>query len=352
MRWFALGALAILAGFFFLGTNDLALTNDDLLTRLAEVIAPLPPLPHYQEIHALYLTASTARSPMAEGIIKLIKKTQAGAESSLALNALVIDVQDSQGNFLLDADLKTLVRRLRFLKIFPIARLVVFQNNQYAKALPDQALNFTSYEDVKLYQDEGGRYWLDPANQENWEYIWDLARQIAEAGFGEINLDYVRYPEQGQRQVIEDFSRWLREKLKTEFPEVQLTADVFGYTFLRERDIGVGQDVGELAKIFDFIYPMTYPSHYSAGNFGFDNPAEHPYEVVYKTLEARPDIKNIRIWVQDFHLGADYTPEMVRQQMKAAEDFSARGGVASPSQFYGWLIWNPRNQYRKEIFGL
>ncbi len=345
MRWLIfivlLLVLLVLVFAAISSNNKFSLSSENLLSQITEAVTPLPPLPKYETIHAIYLTAGTAESDRMEKIIKLVKRSMSESAPELVLNAAIIDVQDAQGNFLLDSEIKTVVRRLRFLKIFPIARIVVFQNNQYAQAHPDQTFKFASSEEANLYRDEGGRHWLDPADQRNWEYIWSLTKQAAAAGFGEINFDYIRYPEKGQREIIQQFSIWIKDKLKAEYPEAQLTADLFGYTFLRERDIGVGQDAAELAKIFDFIYPMIYPSHYDPGNFGFDNPADHPYEVMFKTLEQRPDIKNVRPWIQDFNLGAIYTPEMVRAQMKAITDFGLN---------HGWLIWNPNNKYREEIF--
>ena len=118
---------------------------------------------------------------------------------------------------------------------------------------------------------------------------------------------------------------------------------------MRNFDVGIGQSVVEMAQIFDDICPMVYPSHYDAGNFDFENPAEHPYEVVYKTLENGKEIfikkekpfSNIRPWIQDFNLGAIYTPEMIRDQMRAIKD----AGLIR-----GWMIWNPNNKYREAIF--
>ena len=137
--------------------------------------------------------------------------------------------------------------------------------------------------------------------------------------------------------------------MKKAHPQVRVTADIFGYTFMRERDLGIGQSAPALAAIFDDVCPMIYPSHFAPGNFDFQNPADHPYEVMKLTLEKGKEIfkkagqpfTNIRPWLQDFNLGADYTPEMVRTQMRAIAD----AGLSA-----GWLIWNPRNAYREAIF--
>ncbi len=319
-------------------------------------LTPTPPLPVISEVHAIYITANTARHNNMENIIRLIKKTSGAYQ----LNAVVIDVKDENGSQL-DDKLKILVRRLRFLGIFPIARLSVFQDNQLAQENPKIAVKKTNGD---LWRDKGGRYWVDPANLEVWQHVLDLSKQVADAGFGEINFDYIRFPSDGdtdnivypswdknkkKTDVILNFSRFIKDELKKAYPDVKLTADVFGYTLLRTYDLGIGQSAMEMAEIFDDICPMIYPSHYDSGNFNFENPAEHPYEVVYGSLEKGREIftkneksfSNIRPWIQDFNLGAIYTPEMVQEQIKAIKD----SGLTR-----GWMIWNPNNKYREAIF--
>lgn len=343
MKWAIWLVAAVLVGvaaaIFFIPSH-----NQDLVAQVAQVVEdkPLPPLPKIDEVRGIYITAATTRTERMEEIIKLVKKTN--------LNSMVIDVRDENGEQL-DRKMKTLVKRLRFLKIFPIARLAVFQDNGLAKQQPDLAIK---NEDGSLWRDRGGRYWLNPENKKGWEYILEFAKKVAAAGFGEINLDYIRYPTDGykgdvKREVILEFSRFMRDGLKKDYPEIKLTADVFGYALLRSYDLGIGQSVPEMAQIFDEVCPMVYPSHYDSGNFDFANPADHPYEVIYETLKKGKEIfdaqkvpfTNIRPWIQDFNLGAIYTPEMVKAQMKAITD----SGLSR-----GWLIWNPRNQYREAIF--
>lgn len=354
--------LAGVAAFLFLDKS----TSEILVSQVAEVFEEkLPPLPEITEMRAIYVTASTARSARMDDLIQLIKKTN--------LNSVVIDVKDENGEQL-NEPIKVLVKRLRFLKIFPIARLSVFQDNGLAKKYPDLAVKS---EDGLLWRDRGGRYWLNPENKEGWNYILKFAQEVAAAGFGEINFDYIRYPTDGykgdvKKDVILEFSRFVKDSLKKDYPEVKLTADVFGYALLRSYDLGIGQSAPEMAQIFDEVCPMIYPSHYDSGNFNFENPADHPYEVVYETLKKGKEIfeqqgvpfTNIRPWIQDFNLGAIYTPEMVRAQIRAIDDFwSGVGGLPGATTLPatlnfeenkvvapGWMVWNPNNKYREAIF--
>lgn len=338
-------------GLYFLGSAEVI----DAVSNLID--PPMPPLPQITETRAIYITSSTAVSAGMDDIIALIKITK----GERSVNAVIIDVQDSEGGVALNDRMKALVRRLRFLNIFPIARLVVFQNNAVAEAHPEWAIRVA---DGGLWHDKGRRKWLDPSHRAVWDHIAGIGKQAIDAGFGEINLDYFRFPSEGvatavypfwkeekqqKTNVIIDAAKFLRDAFKKDHPEIQVTADIFGYTFLRRYDLGIGQSAPGLAAVLDFIYPMIYPSHYDSGNFNFENPAAHPYEVMFQTLqkgkeifkEAKQPFTNIRPWIQDFDLGAVYTVDMVQAQIKAIKD----AGLSK-----GWLIWNPRNKYREGIF--
>ncbi len=346
----------------------IALRPAPVATQKAQVVAiaepdlralpPLAPLEYPAEVRALYITASIVRSGKMDGIISLIK----GSSGEFSPNAVVVDIQDDSGRVLIDDRLKSAIRRLRFLHIFPIARLVVFQNNSLAEERPEWAVHRA---DGTLWRDHGGRHWLDASNPDAWAHIAGVAREAVDAGFGEINFDYFRFPSEGvttavyplwkesagrqKSEVIVTVAKYLKDALKKDYPDIRLTADIFGYTFMRKADLGIGQSAPALAAVFDDICPMIYPSHFDAGNFDFDNPAAHPYEVMAGTLakgkeifaDAGQPFTNIRPWIQDFNMGADYTPEMVRAQITAIHD----AGLSA-----GWLNWNPSNKYRPEIF--
>ena len=90
---------------------------------------------------------------------------------------------------------------------------------------------------------------------------------------------------------------------------------------------------------------MVYPSHYPPGFMNYTNPAAYPYEIVkYAMDEAvkravainQPATK-LRPWLQDFNLGAPYTPEMIKKQFQATYD----SGLTS------WLLWNAGNKYTR-----
>jgi hypothetical protein len=132
---------------------------------------------------------------------------------------------------------------------------------------------------------------------------------------------------------------------------IPISADLFGLTLTSTNDLGIGQWLEYAAPNFDYLCPMVYPSHYAPMFLGFENPAQHPYEVIYEGLikgnerivslsVAFPEksMAKLRPWLQDFDMGAIYDGRMIGLQKKAVYD--ANG--------FGWLLWNPKNIYTEE----
>ncbi len=296
------------------------------------------------EIKAIYVTSYTSRSSRMEELIKLVDDTE--------LNAMVINFKEPTGvkNW---PGLDKLILKLHQKNIWVIARIVVFQDDD----LPKRDTRFVLRQSGGgWWRDRGGSLWLDPAAREVWQYNADVAKQALALGFDEINLDYIRFSSDGQvssiiypiwnkkqnrEQVISDFAKYITREIKNYRPYAIVSADVFGYTLVRDWDVEIGQRAKILAQYFDVLAPMLYPSHYYPGSFGFTNPAEHPYEVVKETLLSGQEIVKgsnviIRPWLQDFNMGAQYTKELVQAQIKAVEE-------AGLNQ--GWFLWNPQNRY-------
>jgi len=282
-----------------------------------------------------------------------------------SLNALIVDVKDSNGDLIFDRvpNVKEIVEDLHKNGIYVIARVVVFQDNKLAESNPEFSLKTLN---GNVWRDRKGYAWTDPASEGGWNHNIDIAKRAVDTGFDEINYDYIRFPTDGNLQnieytfwdgieekseVIRRFSEYSKNKLNEYSPDTKLSLDIFGYTFLDGNGLGIGQKLEYVLDNFDYIYPMVYPSHYSTGNFGFSNPADHPYEVVKGTLEqglerlgdkkeiARP---KIRPWIQVFDLGAVYTPDMIQKQIQAVYDVT---GTTTT----GWLMWSPSNIYDRAV---
>jgi len=286
-----------------------------------------------------------------ENLVNLVEQTE--------LNAMVIDVKDNEGNLIFNyiKDIDLLIERFHQKNIYVIGRMTVFRDSKLARKKPHLALK---HKNGKLWKDSIGGAWVDPASQEVWSHNFQIAKKAIEVGFDELNFDYVRFPSEGDiskivypiwdrsrdmNVVIKDFFQHLSQELKplNKF----LSVDLFAYSVFSQTHLGIGQRFIDCLDCFDYVCLMVYPSHYSRGNFGFDNPAEHPYEVVYWTLfkakkilsERRSKIK-IRPWLQSFNLGATYTPFMVKLEKQAVYDVLGKDA--------GWLLWNARNVYKKD----
>ncbi|BDG62110.1 putative glycoside hydrolase [Caldinitratiruptor microaerophilus] len=318
-------------------------------------------------VRGIYLTGRTASSAQRLGeLLALVDRTE--------LNGMVIDVKSDWGTLTYRsdvplaieagagkgpiADLRALVTRLKEHDVYAIGRVVTFKDNYLPRHRPDLAVQRAG---GGLWQDRKGMTWLNPYKKEAWEYVINVAKEVAAAGFDEIQFDYVRFPTDGdvsqivypgrdgrrREQVIADFLTYAREQLEP--LGVWVSADIFGIMTMATDDQGIGQLLEEVARGPHILSPMVYPSHYGPGNYGFANPNAHPYETVYRALqdahrrlgEKFPDLI-IRPWLQDFTLGQPpYGAREVRAQIRATYD----------SGIQEWLLWNAANVYTEAALG-
>ncbi|WP_437764860.1 putative glycoside hydrolase [Sorangium sp. So ce281] len=255
------------------------------------------------------------------------------------LNSLVIDIRSEGGALLFERDEVTRAQlgALRDAGIYLIARLVAFKG--------------------------GPRGWHDPGSEPRWHEIAEISLRAYDAGFDEVNYDYVRYGaarEPRSRTPIEERAPTIRaffEFLRAEVGNAAsrpISADVFGFTLLGPQE-GIGQRLEDAVELFDYVMPMPYPSHWGPGSFGFANPAHHPYETLYASLSAGwrrvaalpGRIGLLRSWIQAFDLDSsrpmqryEYTPWHIQEQIRANDD----AGCA------GYAAWNPRSHYDESAF--
>jgi hypothetical protein len=331
--------------------------------------AELDPIAPPEAVRGLYVNAHVAGS-----LTRLMPLLMLAEDSPV--NAFVIDVKDhgevsyassvplvseiDAGRAYI-ANLKGLLRTLRERGIYPIARIVAFRDPVLAEARPELAIR-TSQGGPWL--DPGdGRPWVDPFNREVWEYNIALAREALEAGFAEVQWDYVRLPDVSESerasmvfpaqdgrtagQAIEEFLAMSRRDL-ADFG-APIAADVFGRVITEPGDSGIGQEWDRLARVTDVLHPMVYPALYWPGNFGLADPDAEPYGLVRAAMEravarmrrTEGAIADLRPWLQAFTLGSTvYGPDQMRAQIRAVED----AGLS------GWLFWNPNSVYPEDAF--
>ncbi|MDH5596980.1 MAG: putative glycoside hydrolase [Candidatus Peregrinibacteria bacterium] len=308
----------------------------------------------HDSLRGIYITASTAASPHFKEIIDAL--IQSGG------NAVVIDVEVSGGRLAfipeseylasinpgdpLLSNLKTIIKELHDKDIYVIARQVIFNDPYTAARKPEWRIRYT-------WGDLFDGRWMDPSHPEAQDYNLLITREVAEMGFDEIQYDYIRFPDEYHHNLDYHYDetqqeRWeiinnflARAKAVTEEYDVKLSVDVFGAAVWGNIDWTlVGQNISEIAKNVDAIYPMTYPSHVSPGYYGFTNPYGDPYTFIRESIkrfeEEAAGNAEIRTWVQGFPLRIpNFGSWFVKEQVRGTYDAGARD----------FIIWSPGNKY-------
>ncbi len=312
-------------------------------------------------IKAIYLSQSYLRDKeKIQYLLDIIEKT--------GINAIVIDLKDNK--LVNDQNLKNIISEFKKRGSYTIGRLVVFQDSSFARANPDCAIKKRDGSFWHSGRAAWKRYWLDPACPKVVEYTIYVAKVGINMGFDEINFDYIRFPSDGNMkdmvypywdkkiskyEVMENFFKKLHNELKLYNPKTNLSVDIFGEAFFNKSkngipgEPGIGQRLDILAKYFDVICPMAYPSHYRPGTFGLSDPNFFPYETYYRTLKpglAYLDKINsgvkVRPWIQDFSISniyggkkLIYGQQEVCAQIKASADLGING----------FMLWNARSNH-------
>lgn len=291
-------------------------------------------------------------------------------EGSEELNSIVVDVKgdraylawdsahpiarDTEGYIDQCIPLEDLLADCEGRGIYVIARIVVFKDDLLAESHPEWAV---MREEGGYYRDLEDLRWVDPFEQAVRDYNVALAVEIAEMGFDEVQLDYLRFPSDGstkgnvysresnfetRTEAMEAFCRQVSDAIAP--TEAFLSADIFGLTAWVDdaRDMGIGQRLCDIAPHVDYICPMLYPSTFGEGNLGFDYPVRYPYEIVYHSVvktRSRTETQ-VRPWLQSYSLAVDYGVQELLRQKLGAEDGEA----------HGWLFWNAGAKYDATIF--
>lgn len=338
-----------------------------------------PALPGRQPVKVRGIYISGPMSGSTELFQSILDSTE-GTE----INTVVIDFKDDQGRITCQIDtpvvteigacrpyvkdIRSLISSLKERGLYVIARVVAFRDPYLAEQKPEWSLHLA---DGSLYRDKQGMAWVDPYRKEVWDYLVEVGTAAKEAGFDEVQFDYLRFSTEGtmrdvvfdeavtagrsKTEVITEFVKYAYENLASQ--GLFVSADVFGTIIGSEIDANaVGQDYTEMAKHLDYICPMIYPSHYGPGNFGIEYPDTKPYETVLEALkksrtvmdeaaEADGHVSNqavVRPWLQDFtasYLGEgkyiQYGYEEVMQEIQAVKD----------AGYDEWMLWSAANRY-------
>lgn len=289
--------------------------------------------PDWRSRRGIYLTSALAAHP--ERLTSLV-------ESALAhgLNTVVIDVKDRHGTVAYDTqvplsrvigahrerfDASSLVRRLKKRGLYLVARQVVFYDPALATHLASAS-----------------NPWVDPADPRAVSYNLSIAREVADAGFDEIQFDYLRYPDGATFDAVyaaryRAVTRFLEQAHDALGEDIHISVDVFGRTLRdwnRKRVDPIGQSLESLMPYADVLSPMVYPSHYESARYWND-----PYGTVKQDLDSglrrnlrlRPFLQAFEQRLPDEMSLASY----IRAQVQAVRDLGVDGH----------LFWNPRGEY-------
>lgn len=314
-------------------------------------------------VRGLYVNRWAAQSPRRmRGLIAIADSTE--------INAFVIDMKDEFGLNYESADsmaarnaggagrvphLRALLDTLDEHGIVTIARIVVFKDSVAARLNPDHVIR---QPDGQPWRDKHGLTWVDPYDRTIWEYNIRVAEELGRLGFGEIQFDYIRFPEPYRSlppQIFADAngvskSEALASFLREACPRIhrvgaRCTADIFGLVTTVPGALEVGQQWEKLSPVTDVLLPMVYPSHYPHGAFGLERPNAEPYAVVKAAITRAHERdlalgltgpERVRPWLQAFTLGKPaYGAHEIEEQKRAVYD----------SGYDGWVLWHPGSLY-------
>ena len=351
--------------------------NRTVSLRIVDENNPALPGREAVKVRGIYISGPMAGSTE---LFQNILDSAAGTE----INTVVIDFKDDQGRITCPVDspvaseigacrpyvqdMKELIASLKERGLYVIARVVAFRDPWLAEKKPEWSLHLA---DGSLYRDRQGMAWVDPYRKEVWDYLVEVGTEAKEAGFDEVQFDYIRFSTEGtmrdvvfdeavtggrsKTDVITEFVKYAYEILASQ--GLFVSADVFGTIIGSDIDAqAVGQVYTEMAKHLDYICPMIYPSHYGPGNFGLEHPDTMPYETVLEALKKSQMVMDqaaeadghvssqaiVRPWLQDFtasYLGeGNYIPygyNEVQRQIQAVKD----------AGYDEWMLWSAANRY-------
>jgi hypothetical protein len=232
----------------------------------------------------------------------------------LGLNMFVLDAQVYMGQ---KAIINTnVIQYLRKEGMYTAIRVVCFQDGLKGLPIPQGQLN----------------------------NLYAMVEASAACGADEVQLDYIRFDDSWGGLSIDQKVGAIDTLLAslraiTEPHKVKLSADVFGRIPYNRRD-PVGQTIEGFAKHVDVIYPMMYPSHFTADRLRMSQPdftVKEGTELALKRLEGTG--VTVQPYIQSFAYNLSYARvplvRYIELQIEGAEATAGRG----------WVAWNASGDY-------
>lgn len=306
--------------------------------------------------NAIYLSVPAVRGNLNK-YVKMANETE--------INAFVIDMKDDFGNIHFPSKSRTVAeiksqrnpvnvtRILQTLKdnnIYSIARIVVFKDNKMYRGY-NSRYAIKNRNTGQPWKGTDHEYWVDPHSEFVHDYNIELAKELEELGFDEIQFDYIRFPSDGpihlcnythrkdndtyKSEIMIDFLRKAKKNLK-----IPVSVDIYGFNSWYHFGNWIGQDMEALSRVVDVICPMVYPSHFGNSFYMKGERAQRSYRIIYdggvRAVKLADHSVHLRPYLQAFNLlSPTWGPGYINNQINAARD----------SGLSGYTLWNARGDY-------
>ena len=324
------------------------------------------------EVKSLYMNAGVVEN--VDEYIKLAKES--------GINAIVVDIKDNTSpgypaNAMKEYSItnyekaintydeyKSAIKKIKDAGLYVIGRITVFKDSYYSKDHPEDTILDTAT--GKSYNHDGS-YWPSAFNRNVWEFNVSLAiESVKEMGFNEIQFDYVRFPDrvksledagkidynntynETKAQAIQRFVMYACDEIHKYGAYVSI--DVFGesaHTYVTP----YGQYWPAISNVADVISGMPYPDHFSAYEYGFNEPVwTIPYDLLYLwgdefVMARQSEISTpaiVRTWIQAYDSikspYVTYDASMVSKEIQGLYDAGLTGG---------FITWNGSSSLSK-----
>jgi len=307
--------------------------------------------------HSIYVSIPAIKKNLNK-YLNLSKSTE--------INSFVIDMKDDFGNIYYKSSLDTvknigsqrrpvnikkILNILKENKIYSIARIVVFKDKKMYHAFNGKYA-IKNKKTGKPWKGTKFEYWVDPYSKFVHNYNINLAKELEQLGFDEIQFDYIRFPSDGpinlcnysyskdketyKSEILIDFLSESKRKL-----DIPVSVDIYGFNSWYNFGNWIGQDIDELSTVVDAICPMVYPSHFGNSFYKKGKRSLRSYRIVYDgAIRSQKLIRNkiiLRPYLQAFNLlSPTWGPEYILNQINAAKN----GGCS------GYTLWNARGDYK------
>ncbi|RME93704.1 MAG: hypothetical protein D6767_00480 [Candidatus Hydrogenedentota bacterium] len=167
--------------------------------------------------------------------------------------------------------LKQIVKKVKKWNKYLVVRLVVFKDPVLFRQSGYPIINKqTGKPWIGLPKER----WIDPYREDLADnYYIPLMKELQSLGVDEIQLDYIRFPSDGdisktkythRKNSLQNLTDALENFLAKLRPHIQvpLSMDIYGYNGLYRAPGRIGQDIDVYLKFADVLCPMVYSSHF------------------------------------------------------------------------------------------